>query len=77
MLSYPFLILENLSNGIPFTMNSVCRLELVDHAKKMNECWYYTPLVLYPYLYNAEKVVSMSVDFQLNEACIPQARQNP
>lgn len=36
-----------------------------------------TPFVLYPYLYNAEKVVSMSVKFQLNEACIPQARQGP
>lgn len=36
-----------------------------------------TPFVLYPYLYNTEKVVSMSVNFQLNEACIPQARQGP
>lgn len=36
-----------------------------------------TPFVLYPYLYTAEKVVFMSVDFQLNEACIPQARQDP
>lgn len=36
-----------------------------------------TPFDLNTYLYNAEKVVSMSVDFQLNEACIPQARQDP
>ena len=44
--------------------------------KKLMNVHAITLFVLYPYLYNAEKVVSMSFDFQLNEACIPQARQD-